>query len=106
MVIALAHMTPDRIKTMMEALLRMVTNFLTKYCPQKPANTDTNVRYIAAKRSAMTMSKRAYQIVIVFNLFFLQFLLGTLYSVNINLEANLKKSCRVKENYQKEWGIS
>lgn len=50
MVMALAKMTPDRINTMSEALLRMVIIFLTKNCPQNPARTDTDVRYRAAKR--------------------------------------------------------
>ena len=48
MVIALANMTPERISTMMEALPRMLTNFLTKNCPKNPASTETDVRYIAA----------------------------------------------------------
>ena len=45
---ALAHMTPERTKTMMEALLRMATSFLIKNCPQKPARIDTDIKYIAA----------------------------------------------------------
>jgi len=49
MVRALAKMTPERMNTMIEALLRITINFLTKYCPQKPAKTDTAVRYNAAK---------------------------------------------------------
>jgi len=49
MVRALAKMTPERMNTMIEALLRISINFLTKYCPQKPARTDTAVRYNATK---------------------------------------------------------
>ena len=49
MVRALAKMTPERMNTMIEALLRIVINFLTKNCPQKPAKTDTVKRYNAAK---------------------------------------------------------
>lgn len=45
---ALTKMTPERMKTMMDALLRIVISFLTKYCPQNPAKTDTPVRYKAA----------------------------------------------------------
>lgn len=48
-VIALAKMTPERMNTMIDALLRIVTTFLTRHCPQKPANTETLVRYKAAK---------------------------------------------------------
>lgn len=48
-VIALAKMTPERMNTMIDALLRIVTTFLTRHCPQKPAKTDTLVRYKAAK---------------------------------------------------------
>lgn len=44
---ALAQMTPDRTKTMMEALLRIATSFLMKNCPQKPARIDTDIKYIA-----------------------------------------------------------
>lgn len=48
-VIALAKMTPDRMNTMIDALLRNVTIFLTRNCPQNPAKIDTLVRYRAAK---------------------------------------------------------
>lgn len=41
-------MTADRIKTMSEALFRIAMSFLTQNCPQKPARTDTNMRYSAA----------------------------------------------------------
>lgn len=57
MVMALAKITPERINTMSEALLRMVINFLTKNCPQNPARTDTDVRYKAAKTDS---ERRAY----------------------------------------------
>lgn len=33
---------------MIEALLRIVTSFLTMNCPQKPAMIDTAIRYKAA----------------------------------------------------------
>jgi hypothetical protein len=41
-------MTPERMNTMSEALPRILTSFLTKNCPQKPAKTDTPMRYTAA----------------------------------------------------------
>lgn len=47
--IALTKMTPERMNIISDALLRKVTSFLTKNCPQKPAKIDTDVRYIAAK---------------------------------------------------------
>lgn len=50
MVRALAKMTPERMKTMSEALLSIVISFLIKNCPQKPARTDTAMRYKAAKK--------------------------------------------------------
>ena len=46
---ALAKMTPDRMNTISEALLRIDISFLTKYCPQKPAKTDTPIKYKAEK---------------------------------------------------------
>lgn len=46
---ALAKMTPERTNTMIDALLRNVTIFLTRNCPQKPAKIETLVRYKAAK---------------------------------------------------------
>lgn len=46
---ALAKMTPERMNTMSDALLRIVISFLTRHCPQNPAKTDTNERYKAAK---------------------------------------------------------
>lgn len=49
MVMALAKMTPERMNTMSEARLRIAIIFLTKNCPQKPAKTDTDVKYRAAK---------------------------------------------------------
>lgn len=49
MVRALAKMTPERMNTMIEALPRILSNFLTNNCPTKPAKTDTVKRYIAAK---------------------------------------------------------
>lgn len=48
---ALAKMTPERMNTISEALLRMVTSFLTKNCPQKPAKTETDIMYRAEKKS-------------------------------------------------------
>lgn len=50
MVRALAKMTPERMNTMIDALPRHAINLLTKNCPQKPAKTDTEVRYNAAKK--------------------------------------------------------
>lgn len=47
---ALVKMTPERMKTIIEALLNIATTFLTKNCPQNPANTDTSVIYKAAHR--------------------------------------------------------
>lgn len=44
MVRALAKMTEERMKTMIDALFKIFTSFLTKNCPQKPANTDTEMR--------------------------------------------------------------
>lgn len=41
---ALANITPERMNTMIEALLRKATSFLIKNCPQKPARTDTAMR--------------------------------------------------------------
>lgn len=49
MVMALAKMTPERMNTMREALPNNVISFLTKYCPQKPANIETDMRYSAAE---------------------------------------------------------
>lgn len=46
--IALVKMTPERMNTMIEALLTIATSFLTRYCPQKPADIDTNIKYRAA----------------------------------------------------------
>jgi hypothetical protein len=48
-VIALAKMTPERMNTIRDALLRIVIIFLIRNCPQKPAQRDTDVRYTAAK---------------------------------------------------------
>lgn len=42
-------MTPERMNTMSEALLRIVISFRIKYCPQKPAKIETPIRYRAAK---------------------------------------------------------
>jgi hypothetical protein len=42
-------MTPERMNTIRDALLRIVIIFLIRNCPQKPAQTDTNVRYTAAR---------------------------------------------------------
>jgi len=50
MVRALAKMTPERMNTMIEALPRILSNFLTNNCPTKPAKTDTVKRYNAAKQ--------------------------------------------------------
>jgi hypothetical protein len=50
MVRALANITPERMNTMTDALPRNATNFLTKNCPQKPAKTDTVMRYNAANK--------------------------------------------------------
>lgn len=44
MVRALAKMTEERMKTMIDALFKNFTSFLTKNCPQKPAITDTEMR--------------------------------------------------------------
>jgi len=41
-------MTAERMNTIIEGLLRNATSFLTKYCPQKPAKSDTDIRYKAA----------------------------------------------------------
>lgn len=49
MVSALVNMTPERMNTMSEGLPRILTSFLTKDCPKKPAKTDTAMRYKAAK---------------------------------------------------------
>lgn len=49
MVKALAKMTEDRMKTIMEDLLRISTTFLTAHCPQNPANIDTPIKYRAAR---------------------------------------------------------
>ena len=46
---ALAKMTAERMKTMREARFRNTTIFLTRYCPQKPARSETDIRYKAAK---------------------------------------------------------
>lgn len=46
---ALANITPDRMNMIIEALLRNATSFLINNCPQKPATTDTDMRYKAAK---------------------------------------------------------
>ena len=46
---ALAKMTPERMNTIIEALFRIDITFLTKYCPQKPAKTDTPIKYKAEK---------------------------------------------------------
>lgn len=48
-VMALAKITAERTNTMIDALLRNVTIFLTRNCPQKPAKIETLVRYNAAK---------------------------------------------------------
>lgn len=48
---ALAQMTPERTKTIMEALLRIATSFLIKDCPQKPARIDTEIKYIAVNET-------------------------------------------------------
>lgn len=48
--IALAKMTPERMNTIRDALLRIAISFLRRHCPQKPAQRETDVRYIAAKK--------------------------------------------------------
>lgn len=50
MVRALAKITLERMNTMIDCLPRNATNLLTKNCPQKPAKTDTVVRYNAAEK--------------------------------------------------------
>ena len=47
---AFAKMTPERMNTIIEALFRIDITFLTKYCPQKPAKTDTPIKYKAEKK--------------------------------------------------------
>lgn len=44
---ALANITPERTNTISEALFKIAISFLIKYCPQKPASTDTAIRYKA-----------------------------------------------------------
>lgn len=60
-VIALAQMTPERMNTISEALFKIATILLTKYCPQKPANIDTDMRYSAVevKRVINNRSRQA-----------------------------------------------
>lgn len=51
---ALAKITPERMNTIIDALLRIVISFLIKNCPQNPAKIDTNVRYKAAKNNVIS----------------------------------------------------
>lgn len=44
MVKALANMTEERMKTIMDALFRTFISLLTMNCPQNPASTDTAIR--------------------------------------------------------------
>lgn len=57
MVRALARMTEERMNTIIDALPRTFTNFLTKHCPQKPAKTETDIRYSAANISIHRLDK-------------------------------------------------
>lgn len=65
---ALAKMTPERMNTMSEALPRILMTFLTKYCPQNPAKTDTPVRYKAAKR-VHTHTKEKQNVTKIYRIF-------------------------------------
>lgn len=49
MVRALAKMTEERMKTMIDALFKYATIFLTTYCPQNPANIETAIKYMAVQ---------------------------------------------------------
>lgn len=63
---ALAKMTPERMNTIKDAFPRIVMSFLTKYCPQNPAKTDTPVRYKAA-RHCVEKEDRCYEHVIMWD---------------------------------------
>lgn len=69
---ALAKMTPERMKIMREALLRNATSFLTKYCPQKPAISETDIRYKAAKKF-ISLGPRKSNSFVLLNLAYIPF---------------------------------